>query len=252
MNQSTDDPTAERRVREDLAACYRLVAHFHWDDLIYTHISARVPGHADRFLINPFGLHFSEITASSLVTIDHEGHKLDDSPHPVNQAGFVIHSAIHKARPEIACVLHTHTPDGMAVASLAEGLLPLAQQQMLFTHGLTYHDFEGIATDLSERERLVRDLGPASQAMILRNHGLLTAGRTIPEAFLLMYFLQRSCEIQVKTLSMGRPLNAVPQAVLDKTFMQYIMSRQGGETETPSPWPGLLRLLDRTNPGYRD
>ena len=184
-------------MREDLAAAYRLVAHFGMDDSIYTHISARVPGTDDQFLINPFGMLFRDITASSLVKIDLDGRILDDSPHDVNPAGFTIHSAVHAARHDAACVLHTHTVAGVAVSSLAAGLRPCNQWALQFYNRVVYHDFEGIALDAGERERLVADLGPTARALILRNHGLVTLGRTIPEAFILMLNLERACRVQV-------------------------------------------------------
>jgi ribulose-5-phosphate 4-epimerase/fuculose-1-phosphate aldolase len=237
----------ERRAREDLAAAYRLVAHFGWDDLIFTHISMRVPGTDDAFLINPYGMLFSEITASSLVKIDHEGNKLEPSDYPVNPAGFTIHSAIHMARPDLHCVMHTHTIAGIAVSTLAEGLLPINQASLPFYERVAYHDYEGLANDLDERERIVADLGPSGRAMILRNHGLLTAGASPEEAFLAMYFLERACQIQVAALGMGRALNPLPPAVCDKTARQYEMASSAG---VPSPWPGLLRLLDTVSPGY--
>ncbi|MBL4865565.1 MAG: class II aldolase/adducin family protein, partial [Pseudomonadales bacterium] len=183
--ESMSDP--EWQVRVDLAACYRLVAHYGWDDLIFTHLSARVPGPDHHFLINPYGMMFSEITASSLVKIDEESNILDDSEYGVNPAGFTIHSAVHMARPEAGAVMHLHTSAGMAVSAQAKGLLPLTQTAMLVRSKVTYHDYEGVAVDLEERERLVNDLGE-KDLMILRNHGTLSVGNTVPEAFILMYF----------------------------------------------------------------
>ena len=238
----------ERETRVQLAACYRLVAHFGMTDLVYTHISARVPGTADEFLINPYGMLFDEITASSLVRIDHEGNLLDDSPWPVNQAGFVIHSAIHAARPDVACVLHTHTRAGVAVSCLDEGLVPMNQHSLLFHGRLAYHDYEGIALDEEEKERLVTDLGE-HRAMILRNHGLLTAGRTIPEAFELMYNLEMSCKIQLDVMATGRTLRVPPDEVRERAARQWV---RDGKPQGLRSWPALLRMLDRKNPGYRD
>lgn len=237
--------------RVDLAAAYRLVALYGWDDLIFTHLSARVPGPEHHFLINPYNLMFEEITASSLVKIDGEGNKVMDTPSPVNRAGFVIHSAVHAAREDAAAVLHLHTPHGQAVSAMAEGLLPHTQTAMIAGHDVAYHDFEGIATELDERERLVQDLG-TKHAMILRNHGTLTVGKTIGQAFLRMYFLERACEAQVLMLSAGRDgLNNPNQGVAEK-----VESQSGGEgigmLADGLAWPALLRKLDRIDPSFRD
>src|SRR5580700_7036124 len=183
----------ERAIRIDLAAAYRLVAHFHWDDLVFTHITARVPGDAHHFLINPYGMLFDEITASSLVKVDAAGNKVAPSPYPINPAGFVIHSAIHDARPDVVCVLHVHTPQGVAVSAQKAGLLPISQQATVALASLGYHDYEGIALRDDEKSRLQSDLG-ANSCLILRNHGLLTIGETVADAFLSMYNLQRACE----------------------------------------------------------
>ncbi|MBV9523093.1 MAG: class II aldolase/adducin family protein [Alphaproteobacteria bacterium] len=239
---------SENEVRVQLAACYRLGAHFGMDDLVFTHISARVPGTHEHFFINPYGLHFSEITASSLVKIDLDGKIVEDNGHPVNEAGFVIHSAVHAARPDVACVLHTHTRSGIAVSCLEEGLLPLNQFSLQFYNRIAYHDYEGVALDLDERQRLVADLGD-KRVMILRNHGLLTAGRTIPEAFSLMYYLDQSCRIQIEVMSSGGKMLIVPGQTGEKTarvFERHDMP--GGQRE----WPALLRLLDKLDPGYRN
>ncbi|GAA5524931.1 decarboxylase NovR [Microbulbifer aestuariivivens] len=240
---------AEWQLRVDLAAAYRLVAHYGWDDLIFTHLSVRIPGPEHHFLINPFGALFEEITASSLVKIDLNGEKVDESPFWVNPAGFTIHSAIHQAREDAQCVMHTHTTAGVAVSAQREGLLPLSQQSLFPLAGLAYHDYEGIAVRDDEKARLVRDLG-AANFMILRNHGLLTCAPTIPDAFLAMFILQRACEIQVAALAGGQPLTAVPQAIVDKIVSEgdKVTSSQGGLLA----WPGLLRKLDRIDPCYRD
>jgi ribulose-5-phosphate 4-epimerase/fuculose-1-phosphate aldolase len=193
----------EWALRVDLAAAYRLVAYYRWDDLIFTHLSARVPGPDHHFLINPYTHMFDEITASSLVKIDVEGNRVMEARQPVNKAGFVIHSAIHMGRDDAHAVLHLHTPHGQAVSAMEEGLLPHTQTAMIARHDVAYHDFEGIATDLDERERLVRDLG-TKNAMILRNHGTLTVGESVPQAFLRMYYLERACEAQVMMLTAGR------------------------------------------------
>lgn len=237
----------EWEVRVELAACYRLVHHFGMTDLIFTHISARVPRRHDQFLINPYGLTFDEVTASSLVKVDLEGNILDDSPYTVNKAGFTIHSAVHMARPDVECVLHTHTRAGEAVSALACGLLPISQHALQFYNRVAYHDYEGIALDLDERARLVADLGD-KRVMILRNHGLLTAGRTIPEAFGLMFNLNRACEVQIAAQSTGAPLVIPPPEICEKTARQF---EQGGRPSGHRAWPALLRLLDRECPEYK-
>ena len=241
----------EWALRVDLAAAYRLVAHYGWDDLIFTHLSARVPGPEHHFLINPYTHLFEEMTASALVKIDLDGNKVGDSPAPVNRAGFVIHSAIHAARDDATAVLHLHTPYGQAVSAMREGLLPHTQTAMVACHDIAYHDFEGIATELDERERLVRDLGDKS-LMILRNHGTLTVGPSIAEAFLRMYFLERACEAQVHMLSAGRDgLNNPNQGVAEK--VQEQSSGPGLQMLAQSlAWPALLRKLDRLDPTFRD
>jgi ribulose-5-phosphate 4-epimerase/fuculose-1-phosphate aldolase len=238
---------AEWETRIDLAACYRLVAHYGMTDVIYTHISARVPGTEDQFLINPYGQLFSEISASSLVKIDLDGNVLDETEYEVNQAGFCIHSAIHAARHDVECVVHTHTTAGMAVSAQADGLLPLTQHAMRFYGNIGYHDYEGIALDLDERERLVADLGE-HRALILRNHGLLTAGRTIPEAFNLIYYLERSCQAQIAALSGGVKLTIPNQGVPEHTAQQFVRT---GKPSGHREWPALLRMLDQTDPSYR-
>ncbi|KQW58065.1 class II aldolase/adducin family protein [Variovorax sp. Root411] len=239
---------AERQVRQDLAAAYRLVAHYGMDDSIYTHISARVPGTEDQFLINPFGMLFRDITASSLVKIDLAGRILDDSPYDVNPAGFTIHSAVHAARHDAACVLHTHTVAGVAVSSLAGGLQPCNQWALQFYQRVVYHDFEGIALDPEERERLVADLGPTARALILRNHGLVTLGRTVSEAFILMLNLERACRVQVAIESSGQPVYPVSAEVSEKTAQQY---EAGGGSHLPGQadpnareWRALLQRIE--------
>ncbi|WP_277982986.1 class II aldolase/adducin family protein [Sphingomonas faeni] len=241
----------EWALRVDLAAAYRLVAHYGWDDLIFTHLSARVPGPEHHFLINPYTHMFEEITGSSLVKIDVNGDKVMDTPAPVNRAGFVIHSAVHAAREDAVAVLHLHTPHGQAVSAMAEGLLPHTQTAMIAGHDVAYHDFEGIATELEERERLVEDLG-TKHSMILRNHGTLTVGESIPQAFLRMYFLERACEAQVLMLSAGREnLNTPNQGVAEKVEGQS--SGPGMRMLADGlAWPALLRKLDRIDPSYRD
>lgn len=248
LPRNESEASGEREVRIALAACYRLIAHFGMDDLVYTHISARVPGRPGHFLINPYGMMFHEITASSLVKIDYDGNIIEDTGYPVNKAGFVIHSAIHMARPEINCVLHTHTRAGIAVSCLEDGLMPINQHSLMFYDRLAYHDYEGIALDLDERERLVRDLGDR-KAMVLRNHGLLTAGRTVPEAFSLMYYLEQSCRIQIDLMATGGKINRLSDNVSRHTAEQFANSPVPcGERE----WPALLRLLDAKDPSYRN
>jgi len=239
---------SEKEVRIELAACYRLIAHFGMDDLVFTHISARVPGTTNHFFINPYGTHFSEITASSLVKIDLDGNIVESTDHTVNQAGFVIHSAVHAARHDVACVLHTHTRSGVAVSCLAEGLLPLNQFSLQFFNRIAYHDYEGVALDLDERQRLVADLGDR-RILILRNHGLLTAGRTIPEAFSLMYYLDQSCRIQMDIMASGGKMLLVPGQLAEKTARQFEREDSSyGQRE----WPALLRILDKKDPSYRN
>jgi ribulose-5-phosphate 4-epimerase/fuculose-1-phosphate aldolase len=242
----------EWQARVDLAACYRLVALYGMSDMVANHISARVPGEEEAFLINPYGMLYEEITASSLVKIDHEGNILAKPEfggldYGVNRAGFVIHSAIHRAKPELACVIHTHTWPGMAVSSLEVGLLPMTQTAMRFAK-ISYHDYQGVVLDLAEQDALVRNLGD-NNAMILRNHGLLTVGRTIAEAFNAMHRLELSCKAQLAAMACGVKLNAVPQEVVEKTYMNY-------QPQTRRPfgvleWPALLRKLDRLDPSYR-
>ena len=239
----------EWAVRVDLAAAYRLVAQFGWEDLVFTHITARVPGAEDHFLINPYGQFFDEITASSLVKIDMNGNKLDDSPFPVNPAGFVIHSAIHGARHDARCVLHTHTLNGVAVSAQREGLLPISQHSIFVLSSLGYHDFEGPATRDDEKPRLVADLGDNTH-LILRNHGLLTVGETVADAFVAMYYLETCCAIQVRAQAGGAELVAVGKEIIDAAYAQAPSSpRRRGRGELV--WPGLLRRLDRVDPSYR-
>lgn len=238
----------EWKLRVDLAACYRLVALYGWDDLIFTHISARIPGPEHHFLINPYGWTFDEITASSLVKIDLDGRKVLDSPHPINPAGFTIHSAIHAAREDAKCVLHTHSLNGVAVSATREGLLPISQQASLVLPSLAYHDYEGIALNPDEKPRLVADLGDRSYLM-LRNHGLLVVAATIPDAFLLMYNFESACMVQVRAKAAGSELVMLPAKAIEAnaTYARFAMQGQMGAL----PWPGLLRKLDRVDPGYR-
>jgi ribulose-5-phosphate 4-epimerase/fuculose-1-phosphate aldolase len=239
----------EWAVRIDLAAAYRAVAMYGWDDLVFTHISARVPGPDHHFLINPYGMMFEEITASSLVKVDLQGRKVSESPYEINPAGFVIHSAIHAAREDALCVLHIHSLNGVAVSAQKEGLLPVSQQSLFALASLAYHDYEGVALNEEEKPRLVRDLGDKNFLM-LRNHGLLTVADTIADAFLFMYVLEAACTIQVRAQSGGGPLITVdPRIVAGMQAQAKQVTRGAGGALA---WPGLLRKLDRHNPGYRD
>jgi ribulose-5-phosphate 4-epimerase/fuculose-1-phosphate aldolase len=238
----------EWQLRVDLAACYRLVAHFGWSDLIFTHISARVPGPEHHFLINPYGMMFDEITASSLVKIDLDGKKVLDSPFEINPAGFVIHSAIHAVRDNAKCVLHTHSVNGVAVSAQKDGLLPLSQQSAFVLSSLAYHDYEGVAVNADEKPRLVRDLGD-KHFFMLRNHGLITVGPTIPEAFLMMYLFEAACMIQVRAQAGGSELIRIDSRVLSaaREGARTAMRGSGGALA----WPALLRKLDRIDPSFR-
>ena len=239
----------EWAVRVDLAACYRLIAMYGWDDLVFTHISARVPGPDEHFLINAYGMLFEEMTASNLVKVDLAGEKVLDSPHPVNPAGFVIHSAVHEARPDVGCVLHTHTRAGVAVSAQADGLLPISQVSLFPYASLGYHDYEGVALNDDEKPRLVADLG-SNNALILRNHGLLTTGATIADAFLNMYALETACQTQIMAQSTGGELVMVPQPIVDGILAQAELVTKGLMGQLA--WPGLLRKLDRLDPSFRD
>jgi ribulose-5-phosphate 4-epimerase/fuculose-1-phosphate aldolase len=241
----------EWQARVNLAAAYRLTAMYGMTEMIANHISCRAPGTHDQFLINPYGMLYEEIDASCLIKVDVEGKVLfNASDYGVNAAGFVIHSAIHMAKPEMDCVAHTHTPAGMAVSAMECGLLPLAQTSMRFLH-IAYHDFEGIADDVGERERLVRDLGD-HEAMILRNHGLLVVGRTVPAAFNVLYRMERACEVQVMALSCNTKLIYPPQDVLEATFDKVRPRVDRPNRNGDLAWPALLRKLDRTDPSYRN
>ncbi len=241
---------AEWQARCDLAACYRLAWHYRFTDLIYTHITARVPGEDGHFLINPYGLSWEEITATSLVKIDVDGNKVGDSPHPVNPAGFTIHSAIHRASHDAAWIMHTHTRAGVAVSTLEEGLLPLNQIALQFHNRISYHDYEGISLDLAERDRLVASLGD-NTVLVLRNHGLVATGPTAASMFNTMFYMERACEIQVATLSMGQKLRAVPADIAAHVARQY-ESSMGEEDDVALEWAAHLRLLERIAPDYRE
>jgi len=239
----------EWAARVDLAACYRLIDLYGMSDLIANHVSVRVPGEPDHFLINPYGLLYEEITASSLLKIDLDGNVIAQPPfdYGVNRAGFVIHSAIHRARHDVDCVIHTHTAAGMAVSALDCGLLPITQTSMRFAH-VAYHDYEGVVLELTQQERLVADLGD-HDLMILRNHGLLVVGATIPQAFNHIHRAELACKTQLMAMAAGAGLVTPPQAVIEQTFQAY-------QPHTRRPfglldWPALLRKLDRLDPSYR-
>ena len=243
---------AEWQARVDLAAAYRLVDMFGWTDLLGTHLSVRVPDAKDQFLINPYGLLFEEITASSLIKVDEEGNVLSPTEYDVNPAGFVIHSAVHMAQPDIACVMHTHTAAGTGVATQKDGILPLTQHALAVIATTSYHDYEGIATDLDERERIVRDLGD-NRVLVLRNHGLLTVGRTVGEAFVWMYRAERACRMQLACQQAGVELVQIPKDVQDITIERNREANAPGGHRPVGirEWPALLRKLDRADQSYK-
>jgi ribulose-5-phosphate 4-epimerase/fuculose-1-phosphate aldolase len=240
---------AEWRLRVDLAACYRLVALYGWDDLIFTHISARVPDSDHHFLINPYGMTFDEVTASSLVKVDLDGRKVLESPYEINPAGFVIHSAVHAAREDAACVLHTHSINGVAVSATKGGVLPVSQQSIFVLSSLGYHDYEGVALLEGEKPRLVRDLGDKSFLM-LRNHGILTVGASVPDAFVLMYIFESACTIQLRAQAASSELIPIDQKIIAGAQMaaKQVTRSAGGALA----WPGLIRKLDRVDRSFRD
>jgi ribulose-5-phosphate 4-epimerase/fuculose-1-phosphate aldolase len=242
-------PAEEWAVRCDLAAAYRAVAVYGWDDLVFTHISARVPGPDHHFLINPYGMMFEEITASSLVKVGLDGRKVMDSPFDINPAGFTIHGAVHEAREDAKCVIHLHTVEGVAVSCQKAGLLPISQQALFPLASLAYHDYEGVALNPDEKVRLVRDLGDGNH-MILRNHGLLTCAETVADAFLHMYVLQKACEVQVRAQAGGGELVPVAQPIVDgiRAASKVVLRQSGGMMA----WPGILRKLDRLDPSWRE
>jgi ribulose-5-phosphate 4-epimerase/fuculose-1-phosphate aldolase len=239
----------EKQARIDLAACYRLVALYGWDDLIFTHISMRVPGEAHALLINPYGMLFEQVTASSLVKIDLDGKKLAPSPHEINPAGLTIHSAIHAAREDVKCVVHTHSLDGIAVSATKTGVLPVSQQSVFVLGSLGYHDYEGVALLEGEKPRIVRDLAD-KQFLMLRNHGLLTVGTSIADAFVAMYIFEAACRIQLRAQSASSELISVDPKIIAGAQMaaKQVTRSQGAELA----WPALLRKLDRLDPSYRE
>lgn len=238
---------AEWKVRVDLAAAYRLVAHYGWDDLIFTHLSARIPGPEHHFLLNPYNLMFEEVTASSLVKVGMDGLPVEPSPFVTNPAGFTIHSAIHMAREDAQAVIHLHTPHGQAVSAHGDGLLPLTQTAMLIRDEVAYHDYEGVAVDLDERERIIADLG-SKGAMLLRNHGTLAVGETVGEAFIRIYFLERACQAQILALSAGDNLNNPPQGAPEVTAEQGKIGLKLAAGALA--WPALLRKAYRLDPSF--
>jgi ribulose-5-phosphate 4-epimerase/fuculose-1-phosphate aldolase len=239
----------EWETRVNLAAAYQLVALYGWDDLVFTHISARVPGPEHHFLINPYGMMFEEITASSLVKVDLDGKKVMDSPFEINPAGFTIHSCIHRAREDALCVIHVHSVNGVAVSAQKQGLLPISQQSLFILSTLGYHDYEGLALNPDEQPRLVHDLGD-KHCLMLRNHGLLTLGSSPADAFLLIYVFEAACMIQVRAQTGGQELIRIPQAIVSgiQAAAKQVTRGLGGGLA----WPGLLRKLDRTNSTYRN
>lgn len=234
----------EWQARVDLAAAYRLTHHFDMTALIYNHITARVPGTDDQFLINEYGLGYEEVTASNLVKMDMAGNILEEGEHQINLTGYVIHSAVHASRRDVACVMHTHTPYGMVVSTLEEGLLPLQQDAYQFHERVSYHEFEGVAEDVDERERLVTDLGDKN-AMIMRNHGLLTVGRSVGEAWVRMWHLEQACKVQVLAQSTGQAIRQAPISAIEKTAAWY------DSEDITLEWPWLLRTIDRQDPSYK-
>lgn len=247
-NVQANVSAAEWQARIDLAAAYRLVALYGWDDLIFTHISMRVPGLEHHFLINPYGMLFEEITASSLVKVDLNGNKVMDSLYPVNPAGFTIHSAVHAAREDALCVMHIHSLNGVAVSAQKQGVLPISQQSLFVLSSLGYHDYEGVALRDDEKPRLVNDLG-TNTFLMLRNHGLLTVGASPAEAFLAMYIFEATCLVQVRAQGGGELVHIAPDILAGtQAAVNKVMFGMGGALA----WPAMLRKLDRRNPGYRD
>ena len=251
VNDNVKDNVTEQewQMRVNLAACYRLIALYGWDDLVFTHISARVPNTEDEFLINPYGLLFEEITASSLVKVNQAGEKVSSSEFDINPAGFTIHSAVHEARNDAHCVIHLHTSDGVAVSTQQQGLLPISQQSLFPLSNLAYHDYEGVALNPEEKVRLVSDLGEAN-FMILRNHGLLTCASTVADAFLNMYILQKACEVQIKAQSGGSELTLISPQIL--AGIQAASKQVTKEANGDIAWPALLRKLHRTDPSFEE
>ncbi|MBA4761740.1 class II aldolase/adducin family protein [Sphingomonas sp.] len=240
---------AEWEARQQLAAAYRVFDHLGWSEMIYNHITLKVPGEDNSFLINPFGLHFSEVKASNLVKIDLDGNKLDDSPYPVNRAGFVQHAVFHRNLPDVHCIMHTHTTAGMAVSSLEGGLQPINFYACNFAGQIAYHDFEGVTVRDEEGARLVANLGD-KRMLLLRNHGIVAMGRTLPEAFIKHWSLQRACEIQLATLSMGKPLTVPPEVVAVHQRDLHMAQVPGGPGA--ADFAAMVRLVDRVDTSWRE
>ena len=242
----------EWQARIELAACYRLIDYYGWTSTVYNHIAARIPG-SEELLINPFGLRYDEISASSLVKIDIDGNKLDDSPYPVNKAGYVIHSAIHAARRDLQCSLHTHSEHAEAVSCLSSGFIPMTQTGAMFYERVGYHDYEGIALDEDERERLVADMGQTNHTLVLKNHGVLVCGHTIAWAFTRFYHFENACRTQLKAMATGDDLNRLSHETLVRTRDQFESgdARAGAAVQLPE-WPAHLRLLDELDPEWRN
>ena len=245
----TEVSEAEWKARVDLAACYRLIALNKMDDLFATHLSARAPGAHEHFLINPYGLLFSQVTASNLVKVELDGSIVQDTPYSINPAGFVIHSAIHAARPDAKCIIHTHTVAGMAIACLEEGLLPLSQKSLRFYNRIAYHDYEGKADDLDERSRIVKSLGDKN-ALVLRNHGLLVCAPTVGRAFHAMLNLEKSCKVQLKAMASGGKMIQHSRDLLEHVASQHERDDVPGGGR-PDGWPSLLAMLDAVDPSYK-
>lgn len=241
----------EWAVRLDLAAAYRLVDHFGMSQLVFNHITAKVPGPEKHFLINEYGLSYDEITASNLVKVDLDGTVVDGTDREINPAGYVIHSCVHRALDDVACVLHTHSEAGVAVSCLKDGFVPMEQTGFFFVDRIAYHDYEGLAVDEDEQARLVADLGD-KRVIMLRNHGILTCGRSVAEAFRMMYFLETACRTQLAVMKTGREINRPADGVAAHTAAQFASGAAATETAgTPREWPALLRMLDRKDPSWR-
>ncbi len=249
-------PPIERELRTQLAATYRIIHHLGWSELIWTHTTVRLPGPGHHFLINPYGFRFDEVTASNLVKVDPEGKIIGDQTQEINPAGFVIHSAIHMMRPDVQCIVHTHTTAGMAIAAIKDGLLPISMYALGYHGQVSYHDFEGPSLDLEERARLGKNLGH-NNVLILRNHGLLTCGETVAQSFIRMFRLERACQVQLAAQATGSPLSIPPKEIceLSAERSDAFLSTKGGDGYSRRPNPefhALVRLMDKLDPSYRD
>ncbi len=242
---------AEWQTRVDLAACYRLIDYYGWTSQVYNHIAARIPD-TEELLINPFGLRYDEMTPANLVKIDIDGNKLDDSPYPINKAGYVIHSSVHAARPELQCSLHTHTENAEALACLSSGFIPMTQTGAMFYERVGYHDYEGVALDEDERARLVADMGTVNHTLVLKNHGVLVCGHTIPWTFTRLFHFENACRTQLKAMATGDKLNALSHETLTHTRDQFEKgdAQAGAAVQLPE-WPAYMRLLDKLDPQWR-